>query len=532
MPSITHCSDPRCSRSRSTLLLLILALLLPSFEALSASHAIADMNGWASSVDEINIGPRDITQPSMGQASWGQEADVVGPALGDGNTCLSLGEEGSITLGFNPSIGNGPGDDFAIFENGFYGLEGLFAELATVEVSSNGVDFARFEVETLNPSPVSAFGFLVPTLYAGFAGLDSVGLGTGFDLSELQGHALATAGLLDLQDVGYVRVTDVIGDGLLLDDFGNAIYDPYPTPFQSSGFDLDGVGVIHLPEATATLLWGIGLFGLLFAYRHRSRRLAVTGLAAAWILGSATVAQAVNVVGFEDLGLGANSADNGSSGSGSFESGSVDFENSYDSQWGSWAGNAASTHTDAVTPGWSNQYSAVTGGGKDGSSTYGLHYQSSSSPYAGDPSVDLNIILPTSEVVNGLYVTNTTYAYMSMLNGDDYAKQFGAEDFFLLTVEGFDESGTSVGTLDFYLADFLAATAGADYILDEWTWLDTSSLGAIKELGFALSSSDNGDWGMNTPGYFAYDNLTIAPEPGTGMLVGLGLMLIAFRKQR
>ena len=83
-----------------------------------------------------------------------------------------------------------------------------------------------------------------------------------------------------------------------------------------------------------------------------------------------------------------------------------------------------------------------------------------------------------------------------------------------------------------FLFDFLAATPGTDYILDEWTWLDTSSFGAIKELGFALTSSDNGDWGMNTPGYFAYDNLTIAPEPGTGMLVGLGLMLIAFRKQR
>jgi len=28
----------------------------------------------------------------------------------------------------------------------------------------------------------------------------------------------------------------------------------------------------------------------------------------------------------------------------------------------------------------------------------------------------------------------------------------------------------------------------------------------VKKLGFALSSSDNGDWGMNTPAYFCFDN--------------------------
>ena len=267
-------------------------------------------------------------------------------------------------------------------------------------------------------------------------------------------------------------------------------------------------------------------------HRHRTRRFGIASLLAIWFFGSASLAQAAYEVGFEDLGLGANSVDNGSSGSGSFESGPIDFENTYDSQWGSWAGNAASTHTDAVTPGWSNQYSAITGGGEDGSSAYGLYYQSSSSPYAGDPAVDLNIILPKSEVVNGLYVTNTTYAYFSMLNGDAYAKQFGAEDFYLLTVEGFDDAGNSAGTLDVYLADFLSATPGADFILDDWTWVDLSSLGAIKELGFSLSSSDNGDWGMNTPAYFAYDSLTIAPEPGTGILVGMGLSLLAFRKRR
>lgn len=503
-------------------LLLSLALLLPNPEALAGSHAIEDISHWATSVESIAIGPRDTNQLESGQATWGNQTNVLGPALGDLNTCLSLGEDGSITLGFSPSIGNGPGDDFAVFENGFYGLEGLFAELATVEVSSNGIDFARFEVESLNPNPVGAFGFLIPSLYAGFAGLDPAGLGTGFDLSELQTHDLVSAGLLDLQDVSYVRVMDVIGDGLLLDDFNQPVYDPYPTPFESSGFDLDGIGVIHLPEATNTLLWWIGALGLFGLYRHHSSRRGVPALLALLLMGTASTAQATYVVGMEDLGLGANEAMNGSSGTGFHQSGPLVFENSYDSEWGSWAGNAASSHTDSTTPGWGNQYSAITGEGRNGSNAYGIYYQGYTA---------LNIILPSSEIVDGLYVTNTAYAYYSMLNGDTYAKQFGAEDWFMLSIEGFDDTGSSVGSLDVYLADFLSSTPGADYILDEWTWVDTSSLGAVKELGFSLSSSDNGEWGMNTPAYFAYDDIQVAPEPGTGILVGLGLMLMAIRKR-
>ncbi|MEE3327070.1 MAG: DUF4465 domain-containing protein, partial [Myxococcota bacterium] len=362
--------------------------MAPTSETLAESHAIAEITSWAQWVDELSIGPRNAAQPESGQASWGQEADVLGPALGDGDTCLSLGEEGSITLGFDPPIGNGPGDDFAIFENAFYGLEGLFAELATVEVSSNGIDFARFEVESSNPSPVSAFGFLLPSLYVGFAGLDPAGLGTGFDLSELEEHALTLSGQLDLQEIGYVRVVDVVGDGFLVDDFGNTVYDPYPTPFESSGFDLDGIGVIHLPEATASLLWGMGIFGLFIVYRHRTRRQSAASLLTLFLLTSAGMAQAEYVVDFEDIGLGATEVNNGSDGSGSFQSGPLVFENNYNSAWGSWAGNAASTYTDGVTPGWSNQYSAVSGQGRNGSSAYGLFYQDAS------VLLDLNIVLP------------------------------------------------------------------------------------------------------------------------------------------
>ncbi|ABG50259.1 cell surface protein [Trichodesmium erythraeum IMS101] len=49
---------------------------------------------------------------------------------------------GEITLTFDSGISNGTGAEFAVLENGFNNLGGIFAELEFVEVSSDGVNFA------------------------------------------------------------------------------------------------------------------------------------------------------------------------------------------------------------------------------------------------------------------------------------------------------------------------------------------------------------------------------------------------------
>ena len=54
---------------------------------------------------------------------------------------------------------------------------------------------------------------------------------------------------LDLDHIAFVKVIDVIGklDSVLgsFDSQGRLINDPYPTAFESGGFDLDAIGVIH-----------------------------------------------------------------------------------------------------------------------------------------------------------------------------------------------------------------------------------------------------------------------------------------------
>ena len=218
---------------------------------------------------------------------------------------------------------------------------------------------------------------------------------------------------------------------------------------------------------------------------------------------------------FESLGATIldDSFDNGSDLSGGFETDLAQLNNSFDPTFASWSGWAISKTTDTTTPGFENQYSAVPGIGGRSSPTYAV---ANAFPGGNLP----RITLPTggTREFDSLMITNTTYAALSMQQGDAFAKQFGGPsgddpDFFLLTIEGHDEGGQSVGTVEFFLADFRDADSANDFIVDEWVKVDVSSLSAAASLSFSLSSSDVGAFGMNTPAYFALDEIVFR-EPG------------------
>jgi hypothetical protein len=102
-----------------------------------------------------------------------------------------------------------------------------------------------------------------------------------------------------------------------------------------------------------------------------------------------------------------------------------------------------------------------------------------------------------------------------MRDGDQFAKKFGGvsgddADWFKLTVTGWLNGQAKNDTVNFMLADYTFADNSQDYILNEWTWLDLQVLGNVDSLQFSLSSSDAGQWGMNTPAYFVLDNFTTA----------------------
>ncbi len=213
---------------------------------------------------------------------------------------------------------------------------------------------------------------------------------------------------------------------------------------------------------------------------------------------------------FEDLPLEAESFWNGSDGSGGFESGIAYCPNTHDPEWGVWSGWSYSNISDNTTPGWLNQYSAITAAGVDTIESGGANYAIAYSPAA------LLFSDSSSHQLKGMYITNTTYAALSMKHGDDFTKKFGGSDgndpdWFKLSCHGMVD-GVKTETIEFYLADFRFEDNSKDYIIETWQWLELSSLGKVDSLTFSLSSTDMGDWGMNTPGYFAIDNVYIVPE--------------------
>jgi hypothetical protein len=229
--------------------------------------------GWATTVVNYTTSPQFVAPPFKvsGKALdsvAGNSGDIV--SLGD-MTAADLaawrngtgGGPGSITLGFATAITNGAGADFAAFENtNIPDASGkVSADLGYVEVSTNGSDFVRFpSIYTASATAIPNMGTLDPTGVYNLVGKHTNGYsgqsyGTPFDLSDLENDSLVLSGLVDLDEINFVRIVDIPGDGSFKDSLGNSIYDQYLS-MMSGGVDLEAIGVINqVPEpATITIL--------------------------------------------------------------------------------------------------------------------------------------------------------------------------------------------------------------------------------------------------------------------------------------
>ncbi|RYD50860.1 MAG: T9SS type A sorting domain-containing protein [Sphingobacteriales bacterium] len=217
------------------------------------------IKGWATR-STVTLGWLDIRNKSLGTVAFGLDTNGTGPADG---TLVSLGDSGVVVLEFAVPIADGPGADLAVFENGFLNpadSQQAYLELAFVEVSSDGSHFFRFPVQALADTTAQVAGtgtYLDCRKYHNLAGTYRSGFGTPFDLSDLPNHVL-----LNKSRITHVRLVDVIGsigpEGSR-DAAGRKINDPFPTAFNTGGFDLDGVAVLHdeTSQRIQTLLSGI-----------------------------------------------------------------------------------------------------------------------------------------------------------------------------------------------------------------------------------------------------------------------------------
>lgn len=96
-------------------------------------------------------------------------------------------------------------------------------------------------------------------------------------------------------------------------------------------------------------------------------------------------------------------------------------------------------------------------------------------------------------------VTNTSYAYWVMKNGSAFSEPFDSQDYLYLDIYAVKDGKAVLGY------SFPLAENGS--IVNTWQQIDLSTFGEVQQIYFTMRSSDTGDWGMNTPAYFAIDNL-------------------------
>jgi len=241
--------------------------------------------GWATS-GTIVRGSADISDPGAPNVLFGSVSNAYGAAdamVDDGTPTVSLGDGGMVTMTFGFSIQNYAGPDFAIFENGFV-PDGLttgaaFLELAHVEVSSDGLNFFRFDsvsltqtsTQTLGGDGGDPYGNTDASDLHNLAGKYIAGYGTPFDLQELAG----VSPLLDIDAVTHIRVIDVVGsidsEYGTLDSMDNLINDPFTTFVPQGGFDLDAIAILIPEPASGSLLLLSGLAGLAMRRRRVQR---------------------------------------------------------------------------------------------------------------------------------------------------------------------------------------------------------------------------------------------------------------------
>ena len=226
-----------------------------------------------------------------------------------------------------------------------------------------------------------------------------------------------------------------------------------------------------------------------------------------------------------------------------FSSGGAEFPGSlqFDCCWTGWILSNSSLNQDlAVSPGAlpeddplvlehrSTAYLPPAGPGNN--YAVAVLLDSAVNPNTGRTADQTTMTLPAGESVVSLQVANTTWAAHSMIKGDAFTVAFEDDDSFRLSITGYDGENTT-GTVDVTLA------AGRD-IADDWQTISLAELGAATSLQFSLSSTSTSEFGgtnfINTPAYFAIDNVVTAPvpEPNGVALVMIGAVLIQICRRR
>lgn len=197
-----------------------------------------------------------------------------------------------------------------------------------------------------------------------------------------------------------------------------------------------------------------------------------------------------------------------------FQTSNAVFEYEWLSAFGGyWIGGFAYANKyDSSTAAFTNLYGVKPFKGYNGSGTYVI----------GQDGGTIRLKSPNARV-NGFYITNTTYAFKSVRNGDAFSRKFGDTtgthsgttiaqgsypDFFKVTAKGYLNGSLKSDSSVFYLADYRFANNSQDYVVATWQYFNLSNLGIVDSISFKMFSSDNSNGFMNTPAFFGMDDFS------------------------
>ncbi len=217
------------------------------------------------------------------------------------------------------------------------------------------------------------------------------------------------------------------------------------------------------------------------------------------LLGCSSAAAPVTTIGFEAVTMPASGYIDAAAARMGHVVGGVTFATAYDEKYMTSSGVTLSSLTDTKTAGYKNAYSAFPGSGAGGSKIFAVLY-----PIG--PTKPL-VIFPSDVKPRSVAVANTTYAALSMQNGDQFARKFSAasKDFFTVEFTGYDANDQPTTVVQHDLADFRPSPP--EGIQGGWVTVDLSALGKVRKINVDFQSSDVGTYGINTPLYVAIDDL-------------------------
>lgn len=158
--------------------------------------------------------------------------------------------------------------------------------------------------------------------------------------------------------------------------------------------------------------------------------------------------------------------------------------------------------------GWYEVQMSTPLGGNNGSKNFAVHngYNDFFNSQLYDAAlVGFEFADGEERVIDHMYVTNTNYVLNSLTFGDGFNSAATEETYFKIIAYGYNSNEELVGTTEFMLCN------GSDNIITTWEKWEMSSMGKVLKVvfNFEASADQSGSYGLNTPAYFAYDDVAV-----------------------